>query len=90
MTPAQIARARHALGLPNLTNRTYRNRFCAGKGHADHAKWKAMVAAGLATVRQNEGGLGGQDTFSLTVAGATAALQKGETLSAEGFPEVSA
>ncbi|MDZ4393785.1 hypothetical protein [Cypionkella sp.] len=86
MTPAQIALARNALGLPNPQNRSYRNRYCAGKGHPDHAKWKAMVAAGLATVRQNEGGLGGQDTFSLTVAGATAALQKGETLSAEGFP----
>ena len=89
MTPAQITLARHALGLPNRESRSYRNRYCAGKGHTNYAAWKAMVAAGLATVRQNEGGLGGQDTFSLTLAGATAALQKGETLCPEDFPEVS-
>lgn len=90
MTPAQITLARHALGLPNRANQTYRNRFCAGKGHTDYAKWNALVSAGLATATRGEGGLGGQDTFSLTLAGATAALQQGETLCPEDFPEVSA
>ena len=88
MTPAQITLARHALGLPNDRKKSFRNRFCAGKGHKDHPAWRAMVAAGMATVRHGEGGLGGQDTFSLTVKGATVALQKGETLCGEDFPEV--
>ncbi|MDO9006316.1 MAG: hypothetical protein Q7V20_22970 [Aquabacterium sp.] len=88
MTPAQIALARHALGLPNSDNRSYRNRFCAGKGHSDHPKWNALVSAGLATVTRHAGGLGGQDTFRLTLAGAKAALAKGESLCPEDFPEV--
>lgn len=90
MTPAQISLARHALGLPNSNKLSFRNRFCAGKGHPDHAKWNAMVSAGLATVTRGQGGLGGQDTFSLTLAGAKAALMKAESLCPEDFPEVKA
>lgn len=88
MTPQQITLARHALGLPNIGNVSYRNRFCAGKGHAHHPKWEAMVKAGVATVQRHAGGLGGQDTFSLTQAGAKSALQPGESLCPEDFPEV--
>jgi hypothetical protein len=86
MTPRQIELARHALGLPNINRQSFRNRFCAGKGHRDHAAWNAMVSAGLATVRRNEGALGGQDTFSLTPDGAREALQTGEELCPEDFP----
>lgn len=87
MTPAQIAIARHALGLPNRNKMSFRNRFCAGPGHTDHPKWDAMVRAGAAKVMRNAGGLGGQDTFSMTLAGAKAALEAGETLCPEDFPE---
>ena len=88
MTPQQITLARHALGLPNRQNTTYRNRYSAGKGHASHPTWEQMVKAGAATATRHAGGLGGQDTFSLTLAGAKAALQAGESLCAEDFPGV--
>lgn len=88
MTPKQTALARNALGLPNLGNVSFRNRFCAGPGHRDHAEWEKMVRAGEATVQRQSGGLGGQDTFSMTPAGAKAALKNGESLCPEDFPEV--
>lgn len=88
MTPQQITLARHALGLPNRQNTSYRNRFCASNGHSSHATWEQMVKSGAATVQRHAGGLGGQDTFSLTQDGAKAALQAGESLCPEDFPEV--
>lgn len=86
MTPRQRDLARCALGLGirtgrNKTVRSYRNRFFASIGHADYEDWKAMVAAGEAE------GLG--DPFWLTRAGAEAALNAGESLDPEDFPEVS-
>ena len=88
MTPAQITLARHALGLPNASRTSYRHRFCAGKGHTDHPAWEAMVRSGAATVQRLTGGLGGQDTFSLTETAARAALQPGESLCPEDFPQI--
>lgn len=83
-----IKLARHALGLPNLGNVSFRNRFCAGSGHADHPEWEKMVHSGHATVDRKSGGLGGQDTFRLTAKGAKAALKNGEFLCPEDFPEL--
>ena len=88
MTPKQTDLARHALGLPNKRNTTFRNRFCAGPGHRDHPEWERMARAGDATVQRQSGGLGGQDTFSMTETGAKSALKSGERLCAEDFPEV--
>jgi hypothetical protein len=88
MTPQQITLARHALGLPNRQNTSYRNKYSAGKGHSSHAAWEQMVKSGAATVTRHAGGLGGQDTFSMTQDGAKAALQPGESLCAEDFPGV--
>jgi hypothetical protein len=86
LSPYQVDLARHALGLPNERGRSYRNRFCCGPGHADYEDWRAMVVAGAArqfplTAR------GGDSLFVLTEPAARAALQSGETLDAEDFPE---
>ena len=76
MTPAQKKLARHALGLdePMARGRSYRNRYFTGAPHDD---WQAMVAAGLAKV---------SCSYTLTPAGAKAALDKSETLDPEDFP----
>lgn len=86
MTPEQIELARHALGLPNNSRKSYRNHFVAGKGHLDYANWQAMVDAGLATRRNGSTLTGGDDCFWLTEEGAKRALKKYETLCAEDFP----
>lgn len=86
LTPRQIELARHALGL-SYSRQSYRNYFCAGVGHVDHPDWMAMVDAGCAKRRASVKALGGDDLFTLTFAGARAALKPGETLDPECFPE---
>lgn len=83
MTPRQRELARHALGLPNRTMRSYRNRFSCGEG-ANHDVWTALVDRGIA------GGEPGSPLsfFWLTPAGAMAALDRGESLCPEDFPAV--
>ncbi|WP_342152282.1 hypothetical protein [Methylorubrum sp. SB2] len=81
MTPRQLELARHALGLPNRTRRSYRNRFLAG---GESPEWRAMVAAGQA--ERAEPDEHGRTWFWLTTAGALAALGKGERLCPEDFP----
>ncbi|MBY0355528.1 MAG: hypothetical protein K2Q12_07335 [Rickettsiales bacterium] len=80
MTPDQKELARRALGLPNKQKWSYRRHFVVGPGSEHYESWMAMVAAGEAT-------LSGDDLFHLTRAGAHAALEKGETLCPEDFPE---
>ena len=86
MTPAQRELARHALGLPNAGRKSYRNRYFAGAGGPTAAQWQAMVAAGEA-----EGGEPGHKSsslfFRLTRMGAERALDRGETLCGEDFPQ---
>lgn len=87
MTPEQKKLARHALGLPNDRKRSYRNRFFAGP--ADTQQWDAMVEAGeahgeKASARQKDEPV----FFWLTFPGARRALEPGETLCSEDFPEV--
>lgn len=81
MTPRQIELARHALGLPNRTRRSYRNRFFSGGECAD---WRAMEAAGHAESGKPDEH--GRIWFWLTRAGAEAALGRGERLCPEDFP----
>lgn len=83
MTPVQRELARHALGLPNDQRKSYRNRFYA---HADHEQWNDMVSAGDAAAHPSEP-TQALNLFYLTHAGATAALNPGETLDAEDFPQ---
>lgn len=82
MTPRQRELARHALGLPNDRRRSYRNRFLAGGLCED---WNAMTAAGLAEAGQPDDL--GRTWFWLTRAGAEAALDRGEMLCPEDFPQ---
>ena len=81
MTRDQKTLARHALGLPNAQKRSYRNRYFTGP--SDQA-WDAMLAAGQANVEPRPGG---QRMFWLTQAGAKAALEPGESLCTEDFPD---
>jgi hypothetical protein len=86
MTPAQISLARHALGLPNKSRTSYRNRFFASDGHGDFPEWYGMCWAGLARMSP---ALYGEDLhlFYLTPAGAQGALLPRERLSLEDFPK---
>ena len=85
MTPAQQELARHALGLPNSVRRSYRNRYYAATGGRVHDEWRAMVAAGEAEI--GEAGRTASTLFWLTLTGAKAALEAGERLCPEDFPE---
>ena len=80
MTDKQRGLARHALGLPNRNQLSYRNHFVTGAGSDDWDDWQTLVAAGYAT-RGNPGPLtGGDYLFWLTRTGAFAALEPGEAL----------
>jgi hypothetical protein len=90
LTETQRELARHALGLPNPSRRSYRNHFVAGPGHSDMADWLAMVAAGAARHRVGSPISGGDDIFWLTPEGAAAALNPRERLNPDDFPALSA
>jgi carotenoid cleavage dioxygenase-like enzyme len=71
--------ARHALGLTEGRRKSYRNRYVAGIGTDAEERWDDLVRRGLA---QRDGGC-----FRLTEEGARAALNNGEKLDPEDFPE---
>lgn len=87
LSPRERELARHALGLTDGRTRSYRNRFVAGKGHADHPDWLRLVKRGLAGRRAGVKMFGGSDLFWLTRQGAELALKPGETLDPEDFPD---
>ncbi len=85
MTKSQRSLARHALGLPNKSRQSYRNRFLVPAGSWDHDVWTSMVLCGYATkVRPETIG----DWFALTLDGANAALNSRERLDPEDFPQI--
>lgn len=85
MNTAQRRMARHALGLPNLRGRSYRNRYVLTyKPTTSFNQWDDMVNAGEA---ERTKPIRGQVRFWLTAVGAKAALDPGETLDPEDFPE---
>lgn len=85
MTPEQIELARHALGLPNKRNKSYRNHFVAGEGHSDYVAWCDMVEHGFARGRRGSPLTGGDPVFWLTLAGASLAIRRGEGLDMDDF-----
>ncbi|MDE5451360.1 hypothetical protein GWE18_00520 [Bradyrhizobium sp. CSA112] len=85
MTTEQIAMARHALGLPNESGQSYRNRYFTSCGSAVEREWDELVKDGMAAREKGGGKLA---HFYLTEAGARAALARGETLDPEDFPPV--
>ena len=82
MTERQKQFARHALGLPNRKNTSYRNHFCIGPEGDGYSDWEEMVKAGWAIKRT--GALwGGADMFHLTLEGALKVREPKEHLSQE-------
>lgn len=86
LTARQLELARHALGLPNRKRKTFRNRFIIGPGTPDHDEWLTMVAIGAAKRFAAPGSSSGYDHFCMTMPGARAALDSGESLCIEDFP----
>ncbi len=86
LTPRQREMARHALGLPNPSKRSKKNRYHSLKGTPKHDAWMDLVHRGYARI------LSGAplDQFTLTRAGADVALERGESLCPEDFPSISA
>lgn len=85
MTAEQRKQARHALGLPNKRQCSYRNRFVCQE---NDPHWADMVAKGWAKMRAADSlPFGGCAMFWLTKAGAQLALDKREKLDPEDFPE---
>lgn len=82
ITPKQRELARHALGLPNKQNTTYRNHFCIGKGGDGYEDWEALAAQGAA-VKAVGGVNWSGDFFYLTLEGAKAVLLPKEHISRE-------
>lgn len=88
MTYDQRELARHALGLDSRHKRSYRNRFVCESNSPDGVKWMAMCAEGYAQRRDSSTlPFGGCDMFWLTPKGAEAALNPGESLDREDFPQ---
>ncbi|MAK86532.1 MAG: hypothetical protein CMK96_06240 [Pseudomonas sp.] len=90
MTPEQRALARHALGLPNRRRRSYRNSYSASYSPGGaYDLWSDMVDAGLAERYPTITGSAHRKMarFWLTDAGARAALDPGESLCPEDFPQ---
>lgn len=85
MTPAQRELARHALGLPNPSGRSYRNRYFVATQSACADQWREMAAAGEAE-RGEPGHKASSTFFCLTRKGAELALDPRESLCPEDFP----
>lgn len=88
MTPNQKILARHALGLSNgyANGRSYRNRYICGYG-SPYTSWMRMVRDGLATKERFGAHRDDRFIFYLTFEGAKAALEPGERLDPEDFPQ---
>jgi len=87
MTDKQRKLARHALGLPNKKNTSYRNRFCTGPGSEDYQEWQEMVAHGEA-IRRDGPLWGGDSMFFLTLKAALAVREPKEHISREDAAEM--
>lgn len=82
MTPAQRKLARHALGLPNSSGRSRRNRYLAPCTPGPYDEWARMADAGLAYMGYRSKSM---VWFHLTREGAEAALGPRETLDPEDW-----
>lgn len=82
MTPSQRKMARHALGLDGERRRSFRNRYFAPTGSPVEDEWNDLCRRGLA---QRDRELEQMVGFSLTLEGATEAIDEGELLDPEDF-----
>lgn len=72
--------ARHALGLEHGQKKSYRNYFETSENGQDRIDWLNMVSSGLASQSS-------RTVFHMTDKGAQWALDHGETLCKEDFPQ---
>ena len=86
LTKRERELARHALGLPNQWQQSYRNRFVAANVPGDYDVWLSLKDKGAAS---SMGAGAGKTYFWLTFEGAKAALENGERLDTEDFPRAS-
>lgn len=86
MKPEHRKLARHALGLPNGHRKSYRNHYVIDGGPT-FEMWIQMVEAGDARQGRPSPITGGSEWFRLTRKGAEMALDPGERLCPEDFPE---
>lgn len=82
LTATQREMARHALGLPNRKNLSYRNHYCIGSTAEGYDEWRDLVVKGLAVERTGPM-WGGDSMFYLTLEGALLARDPKDHL----FPE---
>lgn len=82
MSDKQRELARHALGLPNPKNISYRNHFCVPPGGDGYAEWRDLESKGLA-VQCEHRLFNGQFLFHLTLEGARRAREPKEKISRE-------
>ncbi len=82
MNKKQLKLARHALGLPNGKNLSFRNHFCIGEGGDGYEEWEDLVSKGMA-VKARGGKEWSGDFFYLTLPGAKEALLSHEHISRE-------
>ena len=82
LSPEERYLARHALGLDNRPGgRSYRNRYFVCGRSGVWKIWNGLVERALADCSEDG------KCFSLTRAGAELALEAGESLDPEDFPE---
>ena len=87
MNTTQKHLARHALGLDGHRKSSYRNRYAASPGSPEDREWFEMMKAGEAEIHKMNIGMTHLNFYSLTDQGAKAALNEGEYLDAEDFPD---
>lgn len=80
----ELASARHALGLSDDRDHSYRNRYYTRPDTADGMIWERLVGRGLAVKSEAASPVG--VNYGLTFEGAIRALQPGESLCGEDFP----
>ncbi|UXF74611.1 hypothetical protein K7574_21190 (plasmid) [Stenotrophomonas maltophilia] len=75
LTPEQLHVLRHALGVGTAgTDRAYRNHFVTGSGGTDHVLCTGLVEAGMMIRHSGTALSGGDDVFTVTELGRTAAV----------------
>lgn len=85
LTHREIELGRHALGLPNMQRKSYRNRYYVAAGTLGALAWDGMVKKGAA---EKYAAASGQtlDLYCMTDHGAVACLKEKERLCPEDLP----
>lgn len=87
ITLKQARLMRHALGLPNKKNKSYRNHYACGTSGIDNEEWTKLVDAGYAGVNRSHPLNKNMDNFWVTELGAEMVREDCEALCKEDFPK---